>query len=109
MTRKPRVRTHQLEREDREDKLIRLARERNIKSVGTVVPGAMERIYGKLAEVRVRLRRDWDSYTIEWKSLQGTRGTILTIMRKCVAYDPYSLEWDHHVEAGIIYISVYDE
>ncbi|ELR23187.1 uncharacterized protein ACA1_067710 [Acanthamoeba castellanii str. Neff] len=78
----------------------------------------MEEVYGELIEVEVKQLAGSGHcafYVMEWRSRPRggiTRnGTMFTKARRCWVYDPYSLDWEEHVQAGITDICVdsYDD
>jgi hypothetical protein len=110
MTRKPRLRTRQQEKDEQEDK--RIGWRGDYVTIGTVVPGRMDEIYGELNQVKVKGlvgKGRTAFYVIEWKthirheSVEAT-GKMFTRIGKCQVYNPYSLDWNDHVRVGITYI-----
>jgi hypothetical protein len=70
----------------------------------------MEHKYGDLVAVRVCQKRGWDFYTIEWRSFHADKsvevtGVMFVVKGRNALYDPYSLDWEDHLAAGITYIS----
>lgn len=106
MTRSPKLQTREQERDARRDKEI--GRRRTHATIGTVLPGRMDEIYGDLVEISVKelAGRGYGAfYVLKWKSTLE-EGTMFTRVRRCWVYHPHSLDWEDHVGAGITYICV---